>query len=625
MKSSRTDELSRRLRHAALLDDARALTDEELLRGFIESRDEACFVGLVERHGPMVWGVCRRVIHNHFDAEDVFQATFLVLVRKAASIEPRDMVANWLYGVAHQTALKARATIARRKKRETQVADLPDRAVTDQDSWSELRPLLDQEITRLPDRYRVVVVLCDLEGRTRKDVARHFGCAEGTVAGRLARARAMLAKRLAGRGLGVSAGVLGVAVAGTSSACVPRSVASSTIQIASRVVAGQQTAGVVPVNVAALTQGVVKIMVLNKLLSRSVVLIVAMGILVIGSGFYGQQTGAKQGGPEKPLIGSDPAPLKREQAVQTTQPATRAKDNLSPEEQARQADHKARILFAHSSSDLNCVASIRMGEKKETLILKPPARHRDFEDCFRISPDGKRIAYRVHQRTDGESKYAIHIRDLDPEGVPVDLGIDGQELCWSGDGTQIAVSRGQAGTAIVDVATKKQTPIKLPEEHWITDWSSDGQWFLVQFKTDKGLCQLARMKRDDGEIEHLPGTEGGVYGGRISRDGKSVLFDRLEGKFVSNLWVLNLEDGKTRQVTQASNGFIRGYAWSPSGKRIAYTWVRFDPDNEATAQFGQETESFVTAYDLDTKKETILLSAPTRGTSAVHLSFWDWR
>src|SRR5437867_8973662 len=147
----------------------------------------------------MVWGVCCRVLGKHHDAEDAFQATFLVLVRKAASIVHRDKVANWLYGVAHQTALKARATAAKRGAREKQVTAMPEPAREEQGPWDDLQPLLDQELSRLPQKYRTVIVLCDLEGKTRKEAARHLKVAEGTVASRLATARAMLARRLTRR------------------------------------------------------------------------------------------------------------------------------------------------------------------------------------------------------------------------------------------------------------------------------------------------------------------------------------------------------------------------------------------------------------------------------------------
>src|SRR5207302_7581579 len=126
---------------AVILRDGAAATDGQLLEFFIAHKDDAAFEALVRRHGAMVWGVCRRILRNHHDAEDAFQATFLVLVRKAASIVPRERVANWLYGVAHQTALKARATAARRKERERQVTAVPEPAVAEKGHGRDLQPL----------------------------------------------------------------------------------------------------------------------------------------------------------------------------------------------------------------------------------------------------------------------------------------------------------------------------------------------------------------------------------------------------------------------------------------------------------------------------------------------------
>src|SRR5712691_10850181 len=199
MATSQISGVIQHLRRTVLLRDGAGLTDGQLLEDYISRRDEAALGALVRRHAPMVWGVCRRVLCNYHDAEDAFQATFLVLVRKAASIASRELLANWLYGVAHQTALKARATAAKRKGRERQVTDMPEPAVTQQDQWCDLQPVLDEELSRLPNKYRGVIVLCDLEGKTRKEVARQLGCPEGTVASRLARARIILAKRLTQR------------------------------------------------------------------------------------------------------------------------------------------------------------------------------------------------------------------------------------------------------------------------------------------------------------------------------------------------------------------------------------------------------------------------------------------
>src|SRR5262245_27932302 len=246
MATSQMSEVLQHLRRAVFPRDEAGLTDGQLLRDYTRSRDETALAALVHRHGPMVWGVCRRVLGDRHDAEDAFQATFLVLVRKSESIASPELVANWLYGVAHQTALKARATTAKRKARERQVTQMPEPAVAEQDLWNDLQPLLDQELSRLPDMYRVAIVLCDLEGMTRKEAARRLGLPEGTLAARLARGRVLLAKRLTRYGLAVSGGALAAVLApNAASAGVPTSVVNSTIQAASIYAAGQEATGVI--------------------------------------------------------------------------------------------------------------------------------------------------------------------------------------------------------------------------------------------------------------------------------------------------------------------------------------------------------------------------------------------
>jgi RNA polymerase sigma factor (sigma-70 family) len=267
MASRLMAEVVHHLRNTVVTDDAR-LTDGQLLENYLVRRDRAALEALVQRHSRMVWGVCRRTL-DHQDAEDAFQSTFLVLVRRARSIVPRAMVASWLYGVARQTALKANATLAKRKAREKQVTTMPEPTVTHDHRSDDLLPLLDEELSRLPDRYRTVIILCDLEGKTRTEAARHIGCPEGTVAGRLARARTMLAKRLARHGLALSA--VALAVLSRDAAAVPPAVVSATID------AG--TGQAVSAAVAALTEGVLKIMLLKKLKLAAAVLL-AVGILL---------------------------------------------------------------------------------------------------------------------------------------------------------------------------------------------------------------------------------------------------------------------------------------------------------------------------------------------------------
>ena len=298
MPASPTTTVIEHLRKAMLRDGAE-LGDGELLGRFIERHDDAALAALVNQHGPMVWGVCRRLLSHH-DAEDAFQATFIVLVRKASSIVPRAMVGNWLYGVAHQTALQARRTATRRRAREIQMTEMPDTATVQQDQWPDLQPLLDQELSRLPDKYRAVIVLCDLEGRTRKEVARQLRLPEGTVAARLARARAMLAKRLAHRGVTLSAGALAAVLSQhVASASVSNSLVSSTIQAATLVAVGQTAAtGVIPVKVAALSEGVLKAMLMSKLKVMIAVMLV-LGFLTTGATVLTLRTAAAQGQDQK--------------------------------------------------------------------------------------------------------------------------------------------------------------------------------------------------------------------------------------------------------------------------------------------------------------------------------------
>jgi RNA polymerase sigma factor (sigma-70 family) len=276
---SRISEVVQQLRRAVLRADDGEPTDGRLLGRFVELRDEAAVAALMQRHGPMVWGVCRRLLSHH-DAEDAFQATFVVLVRRAASVVPREMVGNWLYGVAHQTALKARAMRAKRQTRERQAMTMPDVPAAERDGASDLEALLDQELSRLPDKYRVAIVLCDLEGKTRKAVAGHLGLPEGTLAGRLMRGRALLARRLARRGVALSAGALATALTQQASATMPAALLQSAIRSVTLVAAGHGSAGLIPTQVAALAEGTIRGLLLARL--KTALLMIAVAIMVGG-------------------------------------------------------------------------------------------------------------------------------------------------------------------------------------------------------------------------------------------------------------------------------------------------------------------------------------------------------
>ncbi len=195
---------------AASLPEARAAggeTDRLLLERFVRRQDGTAFAALVQRHGPMVLGVCRRVLGHAQDAEDAFQATFLVLVRRASSLRDPALLGNWLYGVACRTARKARARAARRQQLERQATPMPAEAPSADDKGPQLRALLDAELQTLPEKYRAPLVLCYLEGLTNEEAARRLGWPPGSMSYRLARGRELLRERLRHHDLVLPAGM----------------------------------------------------------------------------------------------------------------------------------------------------------------------------------------------------------------------------------------------------------------------------------------------------------------------------------------------------------------------------------------------------------------------------------
>jgi RNA polymerase sigma factor (sigma-70 family) len=291
MAKAQMDTVVRHLRRAVLRPNGAGWTDGQLLSSFIDHKDEAAFASLVRRHGPMVYGVCRRVVGNHHDAEDAFQATFLVLARKASSVRARERVAAWLHGVAHRTALKSRAMTAARRVRERQVMEMPEPEAAQEDQWSDLHALIDRELKGLPENYRLPILLCDLEGKTIKEATRQLGWPQGTLAGRLARGRKLLARRLANRGVALSAGSLAAAACqNAASAGVSASLMSSTVKAATVIAAGQKAvAGAVPAKVAALMDGVMKAMLITRLRTVTAVLLV-LAAVGIGGGLLCRST-----------------------------------------------------------------------------------------------------------------------------------------------------------------------------------------------------------------------------------------------------------------------------------------------------------------------------------------------
>ena len=235
-----------------------ALTDGQLLERFVAAQEEAAFAALVRRHGPLVLGVCRRLLRCRADAEDAFQATFVVLFRRARSLDRRGSLAGWLYTVAYHVALRARAAAARRRLQERRAAEMPQTECHAEAVWRDLQPVLDDELNRLPEKYRAPVLLCYVEGKTNEEAGRLLRLPVGTVKSRLARARETLRRRLTRRGITLTGAALAAVLAEKAAANVPSLLAASTVQTTLLLASGEAATASVPA--VALAEGVLKAM-----------------------------------------------------------------------------------------------------------------------------------------------------------------------------------------------------------------------------------------------------------------------------------------------------------------------------------------------------------------------------
>ena len=267
---------------------ASGLTDDQLLARFVSQSDDAAFEALVERHGPMVLSVCRGVLKDPNDAQDAFQATFLVLVRKARSIRAGSSLGSWLYRVAFNMSIQINSEAARRQRVEKRAGELATPMKKDHELGDDLVPALYEEVSRLPEKYRLPVVLCHLEEMTHAQAAQQLGWTEGTVRGRVARAREKLRRRLARRGLALSVGAMAGALAERSasaaSAAVPAAWIDGTVKAAMAIAAGQSVAaGVVSAPAVVLSARMVRSLSMTNLKLTAASLLAASAAAFVGA------------------------------------------------------------------------------------------------------------------------------------------------------------------------------------------------------------------------------------------------------------------------------------------------------------------------------------------------------
>lgn len=340
--------------------------DQDLLERFIDERDGTAFVALVQRHGPMVRGVCRRLLRRESDADDAFQATFLVFLNKARSIRKRRSLGSWLHGVAIRTALRAKTNAAQRHVHEQQAtAKAPDEPWKEA-AWREICTVLDEEVQGLSETYRAPLVLCYLEGRTRDEAAHQLGWSLRTLQRRLERGRDLLRIRLTRRGLTLSAGLLATALAEhTGRAALPVGLANLTAKAALGDAAGTMaSAGLTSGPAAALAKGVLKAMFINKLtaLTALTAMALAVGIIGTGAGLWTYQALAAQR--------ADTTEQK------TAAPAKNTKEKKAAEPAAEPAEELPSLIRVPSQRDgiVRVIGTeIKEGEQvppKETVTVK---------------------------------------------------------------------------------------------------------------------------------------------------------------------------------------------------------------------------------------------------------------
>jgi RNA polymerase sigma factor (sigma-70 family) len=378
-----------RIRALVMATQVRDLPDQDLLDRFVRDQDEAAFAALVDRHAAMVLGVCRRVLKHAHDAEDAFQATFLVLARQAGSIRNPESLGGWLQRVAHHVALKARTGLARRSAREVASVEAAEveRPATPEPTWREALLALDEEMSRLPASYRAALVLCYLEGRTQDEAAGQLGWSLGTLRGRLERARQQLRQRLSRRGVVLSAALLGAGLASSpTSAGLALAVTKAT----------QATTCVTP-RVTALAEGVSRAMLPTRV-KVAAILVLSLSALAVAAGVTCMPVETVKS-LTPGVVAPDQPKAKDEKQTRTD----RHGDSLPPEAIARLGTVRFRsgsfdaglmfapdgkVLVSHGGSGAVCLWEVSTGREVGRIAGAPGTLIRSAA----LSPDGKVLA-----------------------------------------------------------------------------------------------------------------------------------------------------------------------------------------------------------------------------------------
>jgi RNA polymerase sigma factor (sigma-70 family) len=604
-----TGQLGPILRHIRTLVAAQAdedLTDAQLLARFTLRQDQGAFAVLMKRHGPLVWNVCRHALGSEPDAEDAFQATFLVLALKAASIRKTASVASWLHGAAYRSALQIRRQGARRRFHEQQVVCMRQPPRQSDSALRELQAVLDEEIQRLRQEYRAPFVLCCLEGKSKAEAARELGWKEGTVSGRLARARKQLQERLIRRGIRISAVLCATAISDTASrATTLAPLAAATAQAALWITAGKAvTACGVSARVAVVAQGTAKAM--SAANSKfAVILLLALGLSGIGSAALTLQ----------PLIAKPGDTSLAESAEATIEQVRQPKpvaenqartdgygDALPPGAIARLGTLRLRqggnVHHLALSPDGKTLVSggqggtIRFWELASGRELRHIQAHRAQVLAVAFSPDGKSL---TSGSSDARGAWLWDVATGNP--VRQFLGSPPRKdwvraVAFSPDGKTLATA-GPNTIRLWEPATGKE--LRALEGHGSTvgciGFSPNGR-YLVSGSADHTVRLWDTASGQ--EIRAFRGHEAEVLAVAVSPDGKLAASGALDHSV--RLW-----DLATGKEIHRLKGTI-GYGCYPCGGPA----IAFSPDGKTLATGGHT----ISLWDVASGKELYRLTTP---------------
>nr|WP_159452297.1 sigma-70 family RNA polymerase sigma factor [Singulisphaera sp. GP187] len=590
------------------------LTDGQLLERFSMRRGEAAelaFAALVERHGRFVLNTCQKILRDNHEAEDALQATFLVLAYKSDALWVEDSLAPWLHRVACRIAIRAKLTASRRKLAEQAAAqEASDRSASQ--GRDDLGAALHEAIDRLPGHYRRPVVLCDLEGRTYEEAARHLGCPVGTVKSRLARGRQMLRERLVRPGFALPAGFPAREMAQVP---MPARLSDSMVQAATRITAGKTAAGVVSASVVALTEGMLKMMFIARL-TRGVgaAVAVSVAVLTIGMGVIAYRTtGAppEAGGPDRAVSAASPSGNDR-----------------GPTQKGKPRRGEIIAQVADENNQISMVALDPVTAKWRAIAKNLPPGP--------ISPDGRFIVYSQLGRDHDEAELGIWIYDTTGKLPPRRIFEQNGQPHWSDNGQRvvIGVPIGQGGqkfeTWRVNVDGSGRTRLPVPETDLVLDCSRDGSWLamrpkggepahrgalrlvhpdgtgariLAEGSAQDDLYTIPRISPDGRSVAWVEvRTEGSKDEGynfyQIAPDGRSINFTKVKTgnqPRTCRLLVLDLEGGPRRVLPVTFEpGVMVSATWSPDGSGLALNLHDRKTKRGSIAQVDRDGKNFRT-------------------------------